>query len=69
MTIKELCKVCAEYDRNTTKISILKSSIKGNKKYPHLQWAINRDTEALNKLVNRQNDIKELINNNDTVVF
>ena len=69
MTIKKLCEVCAEYDQNTKKISILKSSIEGNKKYPHLQWSIDRDTEALNKLVNRQTKIKELINNNDTIVF
>ena len=69
MTIKELCEVCAEYDHNTTKISILKSSIEGNKKYPHLKWAIDRDMEALNKLVNRQTEIKDLITDNDTIVF
>ena len=69
MTIKELCKVCAEYDHNTTKISILKSSIEGNKKYPHLKWAIDRDTESLNKLVNRQNEIQKLINENNKIIF
>ena len=69
MKIKELCKVCAEYDHNTTKISILKSSIEGNKKYPHLKWAIDRDTESLNKLVNRQNEIQKLINENNKIIF
>ena len=69
MTIKELCKVCAEYDHNTTKKSILKSSIEGNKKHPHLKWAIDRDTESLNKLVNRQNEIQKLINENRKIIF
>ena len=69
MTIKELCKVCAEYDHNITKMNMLKSSIKGNKKYSHLKWAIDRDTEALNKLIDRQTEIKELITKNDTIVF
>lgn len=64
ITIKELCKVCAEYDHNITKMNILKSEVKGNKKHPHLQWAIDRDTKALNKLIDRQTEIiKELSDN------
>jgi hypothetical protein len=69
MTIKELCKVCAEYDHNITKMSTLKSSIEGDKKYSHLKWAIDRDTEALSKLINRQTEIQELITDNNTIVF
>ena len=69
MTIKELCEVCAEYEHNATKISILKSSIEGNKKYSHLQWAIDRDVKALSKLIDRQTEIQEQILDNDTVIF
>jgi hypothetical protein len=69
MTIKELCKVCAEYDHNITKMSILKSSVQGNKKHSHLKWAIDRDTKALNKLIDKQTEIQEQILDNDTIVF
>ena len=69
MTIKELCKACAEYSHNLTKISLLKSNIKDNNKYPHLKWAIERDGKALNKLIDRQTEIQEQILDNDTIVF
>jgi len=69
MTIKELCKACAEYDHNITKINILKSSIDGNKKHSHLKWAVDRDTESLNKLIDRQIDIQELITDNNKITF
>jgi len=69
MTIKDLCKVCSEYSGNLVEISILKGNIKGNKRFSHLKWAIDRDTLALNKLIDRQSEIQELILGNDTVVF
>jgi len=67
--MQELCKICAEYDHNLTKIKILKGEIKACKQYPHLKWAVDRDTASLNRLVNRQAEIKDIITSNNTITF
>jgi hypothetical protein len=69
MTIKELCEACSEYDHNLTKISLAMGNIEGNKKYAHLKWAIDRDKKILNKLIDRQTDIREMIQENNPIIF
>ena len=69
LTIKDLCKACFEYDRNTTVIKTLESSIKHDKTIGHYEWSVKKETKQLNTLLKRQAEIKELILNINKVVF
>ena len=59
--IDQLCELCNEYKHNKTKIYLAESEMNNAKKYEHLNWVAKRETENLEKLNDRQNELKELI--------
>lgn len=69
MEIKELIKLCSEYQNLSVKKELYEYEIEANKKYPHLGWAIERDTLLLFKIVNRKQEIQEILTDMQEIKF
>ena len=61
--IENLCNICNEYERTNKNIEVLKANINSIKDHLHLQWAIGRDSNSLNKFKNKQIEIGRTILN------
>lgn len=69
MKIEKLTDLCNEYSSLIIKKELLEYSIDSHKKYPHLEWAIERDMTSIFGVVNRIVDIQEILTDMGEIEF